>query len=709
MRTESVIILLCLLVTTESACVLPNNLWSTSGIDTWYDSHKGTLNITSTTIVGWQVWTIGAYTFTCEKTDNTYYVLRSEEFSYLGLKLEAFLCFQFTEQASSKFTYYLPTTELSDAGNERIKIYLKDDNKVVSTLTDFCDATSATNLTQHIMVEEGKIDDAKITCPTELQSSWNYTYDAGSGNVCGDAYLDVCTDKNLLDFDYSKCSQVQAYSTDGELYCLHSYTTGSYTNLYVYNKDSSTNEQSTYRFTCYMYSSDSGAVYLSQSPQDCPPNGNSTYAASDGALLVLSLLSTCPTSTTYSATVEIVLGILAFLVVLAIVLALIYYCHKRKLRLAEEARKAKEEQEERERKEREEKERIRMEQGALTPTLDLGLPDDSVYDITRLFYDDEEPVTPTKVEPDMNERLLDHHNEALKHDDFMDEYKLRQMMDSEEWIDARRRKEGVDELEVAEPRTKSAVQRLKELAREKIKKGKNKLGLKNDASVDDKSAENKKEGPQIIPDLIDTDFESDEYDFMSQAGWKKRATVLDLDGEWESKKKKRRKKKKKSNSSTYGDLKINKIPLRRVMRKKRIDPDLPIVEGEIHLPLYREDPKLKDLPPLQRVHRKRNQALWSDMFGDIHGGKALDLEAINRVRMSENKWKLLLEELYADKQYFDYARKSSAGRRVERDINTTSQQSLGYLYDRAKYWQEQPPIEPRSTFRSPRSANSTHR
>lgn len=64
--------------------------------------------------------------------------------------------------------------------------------------------------------------------------------------------------------------------------------------------------------------------------------------------------------------------------------------------------------------------------------------------------------------------------------------------------------------------------------------------------------------------------------------------------------------------------------------------------------------------------------------------------------MSENKWKLLLEELYADKQYFDYARKSSAGRRVEKDINAASNQSLDYLYDRAKYWKDQPQVEQKS-------------
>ena len=59
----------------------------------------------------------------------------------------------------------------------------------------------------------GGIDGAKITCPSQLQMMWNYTYDSGSGNVCGDAYLDVCTDTNLMDFDYSKCTQTQAYSS----------------------------------------------------------------------------------------------------------------------------------------------------------------------------------------------------------------------------------------------------------------------------------------------------------------------------------------------------------------------------------------------------------------------------------------------------------------------------------------------------------------
>lgn len=127
-------------------------------------------------------------------------------------------------------------------------------------------------------------------------------------------------------------------------------------------------------------------------------------------LLFFSLI--IATEETYSATVAIVLGLLGFLIVIAIVIALVYYCYKRKKRLEAEALKKKEEEERLERIEREKKERIRMERAALTPTLDLGLPDDSVYDITRLFYEDEEPVTPTKVETDLNERLIDRDNEV---------------------------------------------------------------------------------------------------------------------------------------------------------------------------------------------------------------------------------------------------------------------------------------------------------
>ena len=54
---------------------------------------------------------------------------------------------------------FVNLAQLSDAGNERIKIFLKDDKKVVSVITDFCDASTATDLTQHIMVKEGRFEE----------------------------------------------------------------------------------------------------------------------------------------------------------------------------------------------------------------------------------------------------------------------------------------------------------------------------------------------------------------------------------------------------------------------------------------------------------------------------------------------------------------------------------------------------------------------
>lgn len=74
---------------------------------------------------------------------------------------------------------------------------------------------------------------------------------------------------------------------------------------------------------------------------------------------------------------------------------------------------------------------------------------------------------------------------------------------------------------------------------------------------------------------------------------------------------------------------------------------------DVELPLYFEDPKLKDLPPLQRVHRKKNPQLWSDILKKYGGDLNLPNDP-NKLRWSENKWRNLLEELYTDKRYFDY-------------------------------------------------------
>lgn len=46
---------------------------------------------------------------------------------------------------------------MSDVGNERIKIYLKDDKKVVNVISDFCDVSLVMDLINYIMVKEGRL------------------------------------------------------------------------------------------------------------------------------------------------------------------------------------------------------------------------------------------------------------------------------------------------------------------------------------------------------------------------------------------------------------------------------------------------------------------------------------------------------------------------------------------------------------------------
>ncbi|XP_060083849.1 uncharacterized protein LOC132563103 [Ylistrum balloti] len=742
MDTSAGLVIFCVLLSIisgiDGACTYPTNFVDGS----FFTTSGETLNFTSTTMAKLAVYTFGSFTFTCDISSGNQYVSKSEVFNRFGLPFEAFICMDLTSISSNQYTFYQPTTELSDAGNTRIKIFLQ--GKTISSVSEVCDVTDYTNLTSVYMIKDGTIDTEKIACPSDMQGYFSYSYDAGSGNVCtGSTYLDTCTDTTLMDFNLTLCTQIQAYSAGGQVNCLSYTTSGDYTNLIVYNRDATVDQSTTYRLSCYVMSTNSTTVYATQYPNGCYSDQTSTSVNSPGATVVFTQTGTCPVTTTTEATTTstastgIIVGVvILILALLLILLFALWFCWKKK----------KEEEEAKRRKELED-----LEDG-----LSDGLPDESKYDIDRLMYTPDQLLTPSNVHPKVTGKILDRDNfEGFGDDEYMDEFGWQDMIDAKDFMNIRKRKDGKDEFEVGDPKDKSSKKKLKDLMKskkKKKKKGKKKKKKKGDKKQyetddeyedieDDEDEGNVKNKRELT---IYLDGAQEEMDDDSPNDSRRRARFQETDDE-----KVRRKRKQKKDiddvetvsdiiscDMMIGDLDTeksleNEVPrlvlpnLRdsgveeetekkkrkrtkakrseqpmsfKSFRKRKVnawlDKTQPAFDGD-PIPMFYEEPKLKTLPPLQRVNRKKQPVLWSDILKKF-GGDVKELnEFKNKRNMSENRWRKLLEELYTDKKYFDYVNKTSRGKDVEDDLKSQAKDGLDYLYDRATFWEEQQPIPPR--------------
>ncbi|VDI24872.1 Hypothetical predicted protein [Mytilus galloprovincialis] len=705
-----VIILLGAVVYTDGTCTFPSALTGD-----WYSSNGGELTFTSNTFSNFKVASFGSFTFSCELSSGTQYVSSSE------------------------------------------------DTMTVSDISTICELSDYSTLSYHMLLKNknrgyfescftNTISSQKIQCPDSFLGTFNYTYDTGSGNLCAaSSGLDVCTDKSTMTFDYSLCSEIQAYSAGGIVNCLYSSTSGSATLLHVFNLDSTTDESTYYRFTCYihvLYSQSAiNNLQLMKYPQDCHYGQNATNVNATGGNLVLTAESICVPETVAAASIGIYIAIVILLLI--IIIAIIFAIYMWKKKKEEEKRKKLEEEE---RRLRQNTIREKIENPDLRPEMDLGLPDDSKYNIDRLIYSDDKMVTPSNIEI-----------ERLRSQGFE--------IDASLFIDKRQRLDPIDEMEGSERGSASFMKRFKELARSRIKrkkrkggksKGKGKKKSKKDA---DGNVVKKKK--RLVLDLgtidaedweSDEDFEGDENgeDDVNLPGQVEhlegempsgnggigpvlaQRNVLanrKVDQEPQGKKKKKKKKKKEcdtddedaqwvemdleiatprlilpnlrpDNTETDQDNKKKKGPStlappvtkRKSLSSLRSFPSMRSAkvntwtqEQDLDLPLFFEDPKLKDLPPLQRVNRKKNPKLWSDILAKFGGDLKLGNDP-NRLRWSESKWRNLLEELYTDKKYFDYMTKSAKHNPAERDVVGEANEGLGYLFDRANFWKEQEPI-----------------
>ncbi|XP_063417620.1 uncharacterized protein LOC134700185 isoform X2 [Mytilus trossulus] len=716
-----IFILLVAVVCSEGACTFPSALNGD-----WYSSNGGELTFTSNTFSNFKVASFGTFTFTCEMSSGTQYVSSSEVFYVFALPFVAYICMDLTALSGYKYRYYQATTQLKDAEYARLKIYLNN-TVTVSDINTICELTDYSTLSYHMLLKNNTISSQKIQCPDSFLGTFNYTYDTGSGNLCAaSSGLDVCTDKSTMTFDYSLCSETQAYSAGGIVNCLYSSTSGSATLLHVFNLDSTTDETTYYRFTCYVIETINSVVYATQYPQDCHYGQNATNVNATGGNLVLTAESICVPETVAAASIGIYIAIVILLLI--IIIAIIFAIYMWKKKKEEEKRKKMEEEE---RRLRQNTIREKRENPDLRPEMDLGLPDDSKYNIDRLIYSDDKMVTPSNIEI---ERLRSQGFEGFDgfDDDYMDDFTRQNMIDASLFMDKRQRLDPIDEMEGSERGSASFMKRFKELARSRIKrkkrkggksKGKGKKKSKKDA---DGNVVKKKK--RLVLDLgtidaedweSDEDFDGDENgdDDVNLPG-----QVEHLEGEMPSanggigpvlsqrnvlanrkvdqepqgkkKKKKNKKKKKKKGPSTLAPP----VTKRKSLSSLRSFPSMRSAkvnnwtkEQDLDLPLFFEDPKLKDLPPLQRVNRKKNPKLWSDILAKFGGDLKLGNDP-NRLRWSESKWRNLLEELYTDKKYFDYMTKSAKHNPAERDVVGEANEGLGYLLDRANFWKEQEPI-----------------
>ncbi|XP_076070559.1 uncharacterized protein LOC143042175 [Mytilus galloprovincialis] len=755
-----VIILLGAVVYTDGTCTFPSALTGD-----WYSSNGGELTFTSNTFSNFKVASFGSFTFSCELSSGTQYVSSSEVFYVFALPFVAYICMDLTAISGYKYRYYQATTQLKDAEYARLKIYLNN-TVTVSDISTICELSDYSTLSYHMLLKNNTISSQNIQCPDSFLGTFNYTYDTGSGNLCAaSSGLDVCTDKSTMTFDYSLCSEIQAYSAGGIVNCLYSSTSGSATLLHVFNLDSTTDESTYYRFTCYVIETINSVVYATQYPQDCHYGQNATNVNATGGNLVLTAESICVPETVAAASIGIYIAIVILLLI--IIIAIIFAIYMWKKKKEEEKRKKLEEEE---RRLRQNTIREKIENPDLRPEMDLGLPDDSKYNIDRLIYSDDKMVTPSNIEI---ERLRSQGFEGFDgfDDDYMDDFTRQNMIDASLFIDKRQRLDPIDEMEGSERGSASFMKRFKELARSRIKrkkrkggksKGKGKKKSKKDA---DGNVVKKKK--RLVLDLgtidaedweSDEDFEGDENgeDDVNLPGQVEhlegempsgnggigpvlaQRNVLanrKVDQEPQGKKKKKKKKKKEcdtddedaqwvemdleiatprlilpnlrpDNTETDQDNKKKKGPStlappvtkRKSLSSLRSFPSMRSAkvntwtqEQDLDLPLFFEDPKLKDLPPLQRVNRKKNPKLWSDILAKFGGDLKLGNDP-NRLRWSESKWRNLLEELYTDKKYFDYMTKSAKHNPAERDVVGEANEGLGYLFDRANFWKEQEPI-----------------
>ncbi|VDI27421.1 Hypothetical predicted protein, partial [Mytilus galloprovincialis] len=280
-------------------------------IGTWNSNAYGTITITSNTL------TLGEHAFQINGKSSTdwtcfndatspYIILQSELFNYFSTSSYTYICMNIQAENSNSHYFYMHSPTNNQFSNERINVYAATATPG-NPAAALCTETPST--AEFIsMVKIGSEENALTDCPYPLHRNFTYIFNEGSGDKCAtNSFISACPGQQEMNFDYTKCAERIAYSSEGRIGCVATIDDGSgtlYTSLYNY--DASVNGLTTFRFTCAAVQGvTSGDVQVSYAQKRCDADQSYSSLPSDGALLTLTPNETTTTTEEATTTEEV--------------------------------------------------------------------------------------------------------------------------------------------------------------------------------------------------------------------------------------------------------------------------------------------------------------------------------------------------------------------------------------------------------------------
>lgn len=285
--------------------------WPTAFLNSnWHDSTRGIITFNTTTMQGWTYYTTSGAAITdweCVSsstfsTDGRM-IMVSKSFVTFGNTYYAYLCITLTKVTDYSYRYYINRDTDSNLKGERLFVY------TVNTLTDpgiICsDVIGASGAEYQMLIKSGNESAAKVRCPWYFLGRYGYVHTYSNGTAtCNSSTSEwtMCTDSQLMTFNYTKCQAKVANSMSNTVWCVANVIVGSTNYVMVFNgndAESSIDNQNVYRFTCLAISGNRSSV--SVSPKYCQANQTAFQLPSTtgGALVSLTtpreLCPTCPT------------------------------------------------------------------------------------------------------------------------------------------------------------------------------------------------------------------------------------------------------------------------------------------------------------------------------------------------------------------------------------------------------------------------------